>query len=174
MLLRALVDLDRHQGEVLLAGRPCESYPAPDWRRLVALVPAEPRWWYPEVGTHLPPDSDSEAVTALIEGCGFSRDVLGWQVSRLSTGEKQRLAVVRALIRRPSVLLLDEIGSALDAQNGRRLEQVVSDYRRTNQVPVLWVSHDPELLQRVADRLLLLDRDHLEITAPARLEEIFP
>jgi putative ABC transport system ATP-binding protein len=172
LLLRALVDLDRHQGEVLLHGRPCQSYPAPDWRRLVALVPAEPRWWYPEVGSHLPPESDIEAVTALVEGCGFSSDVLGWQVSRLSTGEKQRLAVVRALIRKPSALLLDEIGSALDAQNGRRLERVINDYRRANQAPVLWVSHDPEHLKRVADRLLLLDRDHLEITSPARLEVI--
>jgi ABC-type iron transport system FetAB ATPase subunit len=172
LLLRALVDLDRHQGDVSLGGRSCESYPAPQWRRLVALVPAEPRWWYSEVGRHLPPDSDAEEVAALVEGCGFSRDVLGWQVSRLSTGEKQRLAVVRALIRRPSVLLLDETGSALDEQAGRRLEQVIADYRRNHQAPVLWVSHDHSQLERVADHVLLLGRDRLQISPLPRQEAI--
>jgi len=165
LLLRALVDLDLHKGDILLDGRSCESYPAPQWRRLVALVPAEPRWWYPEVGRHLPPGSDDGEITALVEGCGFTRDVLNWQVSRLSTGEKQRLAVVRALIRRPSAVLLDETGSALDEQTGRRLEQVIADYRQAQQVPVLWVSHDRDQLDRVADHVLLLGRDHLQIAS---------
>lgn len=163
LLLRAIADLDHHLGEVLLDGKACETYPAPAWRQRVALVPAEPRWWYTEVGRHLPADCAAGQVRGLVEACGFSTDVLGWQVSRLSTGEKQRLAVVRALIRKPAALLLDETGSALDEHNGRQLEKLIIEYRQANEVPVLWVSHDREQLRRVADRRLLLSRDRLEI-----------
>lgn len=147
----------------MLNGRSCNTYGAPEWRRLVALVPAEPRWWHAEVGAHLPDDYDREQARELIEGCGFAVDVLTWSVSRLSTGEKQRLAVVRALIRQPSALLLDETGSALDERNGRLLEEVIGSYRERRQVPVLWVSHDSEQLQRVATRRLVVFRDHLDV-----------
>ncbi len=163
LLLRALVDLDRHRGVVLLDDRSCESYPAPVWRQRVALVPAEPRWWYGDVGAHLPADAEPAQLTSLLAACGFADDVLGWQVNRLSTGEKQRLAVVRALIRKPAALLLDETGSALDEENARRLEAVIAAYRNTVKSPVLWVSHDREQLGRVAGRRLVLFRERLEI-----------
>jgi len=168
LLLRALADLDRHRGTILLDGRACSTYPGPEWRSLVALIPAESRWWYPKVGQHLPAGFPVSEAARLLLSCGFEEDVLHWQVSRLSTGEKQRLAVVRALIRKPHVLLLDETGSGLDLENGMLVEKVIENYRMANDAPVIWVSHDKEQLARVSRQLITVQQDRLDISIPGR------
>lgn len=160
LFLRALSDLDEHGGSVWLNGRECLTYPAPEWRSRVALVPAESRWWHHQAGGHFC-SAASDTCRAVLESLGFSDDVLDWEVSRLSTGEKQRLALARALVRIPSVLLLDEAGSALDHRNSLLLEEAINNYRIEHQTPVLWVSHDREQIERVSDRRVIFTRDGL-------------
>ena len=63
LLLRALVDLDPNQGRVTAAVRGRADLQAPDWRRLVAYLPAESGWWMDRVGEHLP---DREAARLLL------------------------------------------------------------------------------------------------------------
>ncbi|WP_267926434.1 ABC transporter ATP-binding protein [Desulfolithobacter dissulfuricans] len=155
LLLRAMVDLDPHQGTVWLGDTRQEEIPAPRWRRRVGLLPAESFWWYDLVGEHFSRPPASEQLVRL----GFGPEVLGWRISRLSTGEKQRLAFLRLLANRPEALLLDEPTASLDAANIKRVEQLVLEYMQSRQVPVLWVSHDPEQLQRVADWRLFMDGD---------------
>jgi ABC-type iron transport system FetAB ATPase subunit len=106
----------------------------------------------------------------LVESCGFEADVLQWQVSRLSTGEKQRLALVRALIRKPAVLLLDETGSGLDQKNSLLLEQRIRLYQSEHQAPILWVSHAREQVERVGDRSMALFKDHAEFSTSGQQE----
>jgi ABC-type iron transport system FetAB ATPase subunit len=85
-----------------------------------------------------------------------------WQVSRLSTGEKQRLALARALMNQPRVLLLDEPTASLDAANTQVVEALIAGYRRDSGTAVLWVSHDAEQAARVADRQLQLSAQGIE------------
>lgn len=163
LLLRAIADLDEHQGECLLNGISSSAYPAFEWRSRVALVPADSRWWHELVGDHLIYRDGEKRAVDLLVSCGFGAEVINWQVQRLSTGEKQRLSVVRALLREPSVLLLDEIGSSLDGDSELLLEQMLMDYRRRRRASILWVSHSPGQLARVADTLLVLHPDRLEV-----------
>jgi putative ABC transport system ATP-binding protein len=118
LLLRALADLDPHEGEAWLDGTACSSLPAPDWRRRVALLPAESFWWFDQVGDHFdraPPSGTGtrrgvgcaapaaeagQIIPALLDRLGFTPEVLAWTVSRLSTGERQRLALARLLALR--------------------------------------------------------------------------
>jgi putative ABC transport system ATP-binding protein len=75
--------------------------------------------------------------------------VLEWTVSRLSTGERQRLALARLLALQPQVLLLDEATANLDPPNRDRVEDLIQDYRREQGAAVLWVSHDPDQRRRL-------------------------
>lgn len=156
LLLRALADLDVNQGRVSLDGRAREDYGACEWRARVMLVASESAWWAPKVGDHF-----ARLDTALLEKLGLRAESMDWAVERLSSGERQRLALARALVNRPEVLLLDEPTANLDADSRRRVEQVVGDYRRDTGAGVLWVSHSREQLQRVADACLVLNREGL-------------
>jgi ABC-type iron transport system FetAB ATPase subunit len=147
LLLRSVADLDPHEGQVLLDGVDSLAIDAPTWRRKVALLPAESQWWQDTVGAHFP-TVDPEGLRAL----GLAEGVLGWEVSRLSTGERQRLALLRLLVNRPRVLLLDEPTAALDPSNVERVEALVEGYRRETEAAVLWVAHDPAQAERLADR----------------------
>jgi len=162
LFLRALADLDSHRGQLTLNGQNSSDVSAPVWRSRVALIPAESRWWYHDVKSHMTSACNSDELVMLLESLGFEGDVLNWQVSRLSTGEKQRLSVARVLIRKPSVLLLDELGSSLDKENCDLLETAVKKFQRRYGSPVLWVSHDQEQIDRVCDRLVVMHQDRLE------------
>lgn len=157
LLLRAIADLDPHGGSLRLGRMLCSEVPAPIWRRTVALLPAESCWWRDTVGEHF---RDFSSVGGdRLNRLGFEPDVGSWQISRLSTGEKQRLAILRLLENRPGALLLDEPTASLDAANIEKAEQLLLDYGRSNEAPLLWVSHDPAQLSRVADRSLFMDEN---------------
>jgi ABC-type iron transport system FetAB ATPase subunit len=158
LLLRAIADLDPHQGQARLGDMHCTQVPAPVWRKTVALLPAESFWWFDRVGEHFLQPLQEES-TARLEQLGFAREVMDWEVSRLSTGEKQRLAIARLLQNKPAALLLDEPTASLDAANIECVETLLLDYCRQQQVPLLWVSHDSGQLDRVADVRLFLEKD---------------
>lgn len=147
LLLRAIADLDEASGEVWLDDQPRSSFDGPGWRRLVSYVAAESHWWDPLVGRHAS-DWSSEYLSLL----GFSDDVLGWEIQRLSSGERQRLALVRALAYAPRALLLDEATANLDATSTERVEHLLADWRKRHGGCILWVSHDAAQRQRVATR----------------------
>lgn len=157
LLLRALADLYPHRGEVFLEGRAARSIPAPTWRRWVGYLPATSHWWHETVADHFGGD-----WTRLLEPCGLPADIGQQQVDRLSTGERQRLAIVRLLCNQPRVLLLDEPTANLDRDNARRMEALILKDLHLRQAAALWVSHDLELLKRVATRRFEWRRTRIE------------
>lgn len=156
-LLRAIADLDPHQGRVSLGGIAASEIAPAEWRRRVALVPSESAWWADRVGDHF-----ASVVPGVLSALNFSPSVLDWSIARLSSGERQRLALARALSRKPDALLLDEPTANLDTANMRRVEALVAEYRVQQAVPVIWVSHDPAQAERVAQRICRLRDGRLE------------
>ncbi len=162
LLLRAIADLDPHGGEALLDGTPSESFSPPEWRKRVGLLPTESRWWERTVGEHYL-NGENHWLSQL----GLASDVLAWDVNRLSTGERQRLALGRLLENRPQVLLLDEPTASLDSENTERVEELLNNYRLENEAAVLWVTHEAAQASRVSARSFTLvngqvRKDHLE------------
>ncbi|NJO67846.1 MAG: ATP-binding cassette domain-containing protein [Rhodospirillales bacterium] len=152
LLLRAIADLDPNSGEVVLNGRPRHAIPAPDWRRQVGYIAAESGWWGESVGSHL---ADGDRIAPLLTELSLPADAGTWPIARLSTGERQRLALVRTLTRFPLVLLLDEPTSALDQATTERVENVLRRMLR-NGVGIVLVTHDRDQIARLADLRLTM------------------
>jgi ABC-type iron transport system FetAB ATPase subunit len=147
LLLRALADMDAFEGHLSLDGNPADSMPAPQWRRQVALLPATSAWWHDTVAPHF-----EDFETPAYESLGFPPEVVSWEIRRLSSGERQRLALLRVMALRPKVLLLDEPTANLDKANTRRAEALICDYGKRQVAAILWVSHDVDQLQRLCTR----------------------
>jgi len=152
-LLRAMADLDPHQGEASLEQRPCREYEPCRWRGSVGLLPAESAWWCERVGEHFSQRPDDEALAIL----GFGPETLDWAVARCSTGERQRLSLLRLLGNRPRVLLLDEPTASLDPANVVAAESMIGAFLRETGAAAIWVSHDPEQLQRMTRRRFVIE-----------------
>lgn len=117
-LLRAIADLDPAPGHIFLNGAERNEIPGHEWRRRVRYASAEPVWWTETprtafVSTHKAAD---ERLARLLAALALSPKILDQSIAGLSTGERQRLALIRALFDEPQVLLLDEPASALDGE----------------------------------------------------------
>jgi putative ABC transport system ATP-binding protein len=163
LLLRAVADLDPNEGLVTLDGRNRSTIPGPEWRHLVGYVPAEPGWWADTVGEHF---GDWISALGFVRELGFTNEAKAWPITRLSTGERLRLALIRAVMMRPRVLLLDEPTAALDVASAAAVEALMKARMQTG-LAVLWVTHDAEQAKRVAHRLLVVEAGQVREEAPA-------
>jgi ABC-type multidrug transport system ATPase subunit len=154
IFMRALADLDPYEGRMLLDGAPASAIPAPLWRRQVSLLPAESAWWADTVGEHF-----DHVPSAWLQRLGFSEQVMDWQIRHLSSGERQRLGLLRLLVQKPRILLLDEPTANLDAQNTAAAESLLQDMRAEQQPGMFWISHDIEQLKRWCDPIFSME-DH--------------
>lgn len=157
-ILRAIADLDEHQGGVWLGQVAQSAIRAHCWRGWVMLIPAESPWWADQVGEHF-----GAIAPEQLPALGLDPQALTWQVSRLSSGEKQRLALLRARSRGPRALLLDEPTANLDPDMTLHTEAWLVTWIREQRLPVLWVSHDREQIRRVADRHYHIRDNGLEL-----------
>ncbi len=163
LLLRSIADLDPNEGEVRLGSAARDAIPAPLWRRQVIYVAAESGWWAPDVGAHF---EDPEAAAGILGDLALPGEALRWPVSRLSTGERQRLALARALALTPRVLLLDEPTSGLDRESASLVESLLSRALARG-AAILLVTHDREQAGRLASRHLQMIEGRLTSDEPA-------
>lgn len=161
IFLRAIVDLDPNDGDVSLDGISRSQMSAPDWRKRVCYVPAEAGWWADRVAGHFP---DPDKARPLMVRMGLSPEALDWEVTRLSTGERQRLALCRALLSSPKVLLLDEPTSGLDPDTSAKVEAMLLERLQGGAAMVI-VTHDAAQAGRMAKRRMVMDKGVLSPVA---------
>jgi len=160
LFLRMIADLDPNEGKVWLNGTERASITAPEWRRKVTYVSAESGWWADTVIEHFARNKRSE-VAELAARLGLLADLQDASIARLSTGEKQRLALVRALLQCPPVLLLDEPTGPLDEESVTKVEAVLRERMATG-ISVLLVTHDANQAERLGDQRYRMAAGQLE------------
>ncbi len=150
LFLRLIADLDPGEGQVLLNGRERQNWTPPAWRRHVLYNAAEPGWWAARVREHFPGPALSRAreMAPLLD---LSLGLLDAPVVQLSTGERQRMALIRALAVESPVLLLDEPTGALDQDSTALVEEMLAERLATG-TAILMVTHNPEQARRVGSR----------------------
>ncbi len=93
----------------------------------------------------------AEDAAALLPRLGLRAELLDAPVSQLSTGERQRMALLRAVIRKPVVLLLDEPTSALDHASTLAVEALLMELAAAG-IGLVVVSHNEQQAERIATR----------------------
>ncbi|EHI68784.1 ABC transporter, ATP-binding protein [Streptococcus ictaluri 707-05] len=76
-------------------------------------------------------ESDSKRISFLFDLFQMDRTYLDKEITKLSGGEKQRIALIRQLLFEPEIILLDEVTSALDAENTKLVENILSQFNQT-------------------------------------------
>lgn len=150
VFLRLVADMDPGSGEAFLQDRERGSWTAPQWRRQVIYQAAEPAWWAATAQDHVLP-ADLPAAQALMPALGLQPDLLTQPIDRLSTGERQRMALLRSLARRPAVLLLDEPTASLDAASTLAVEALLRTQLEAG-LSIVLVTHSQEQAARMASR----------------------
>ncbi len=148
LFLRMIADLDPCEGEVFLDGRPRRDCAPPDWRRQVVYVAADPGWWAEDVAAHF---TDLPRARGMAPELGLDVSLLDGPILRLSSGERQRLGLIRALALGPPVLLLDEPTGALDTDSAALVEGMLRK-RLVGRCSIVLVTHDTEQAARLGNQ----------------------
>ena len=156
-LMRAIADLDASTGHVFLDGAERNEMRAPKWRRRVRYASAEPVWWTDTAREAFDFDLPGtvERLERLLTAMALNGKFLDRPLSELSTGERHRLALARALIDEPRVILLDEPTSGLDPQSAALVEELIR-FQLLARRSVILASHDRGQVDRLADVRLQL------------------
>ncbi|XP_034150767.1 antigen peptide transporter 2a [Esox lucius] len=155
------------QGEILLDGQPLQNYQHHYLHRKVAMVGQEPVLFSGSIKDNIAYGLKDCSLERVQEAAwranahgfisklekGYYTDV-GERGNQLSGGEKQRIAIARALIREPQVLILDEVTSALDTESEHMVQEALASCPSQT---VLVIAHRLKTIER-ADQIILIDQ----------------
>ncbi len=175
-LLRLLNRLSEPtNGTICLESQDYRKIPVIELRRQVMLVPQEPKLLgmtvqqslaYPLTLQQLPQPQIQERVDTYRERLHIPAEWLGRTELELSVGQRQLVAIARALVIQPQILLLDEPTSALDAGLAGHVLGVLTDLAQTGNMAILMVNHQLDLAQLFGTRVLYFQEGQLRKDRP--------
>jgi molybdate transport system ATP-binding protein len=164
-LLRCLAGLERATGTLSVNGESWQDASGfkPTHQRAIgyvfqesSLVPHLSALGNLQYGMKRAQRTDSVELDAIVELLGL-RNLLNRKPDALSGGERQRVGIARALAVNPSLLLMDEPLAALDMKRKQEILPYLDRLQRTLQIPVIYVTHSPDEVARLAHHLVVME-----------------
>lgn len=100
--------------------------------------------------------SRKNQIALVLNTVGLDADVLQRYPKQFSTGQQQRIAIARALVSEPDILIADEAVSALDVSVQAQILQLLRTLQKQRQIALLFVSHDLAVVRQIADRVVVM------------------
>ena len=146
-LLRMLAWMETpDEGSMFLEGKAYPEYSPPALRKAALMVPQIPVMFEGDVRSNLllgvcqgPSD---EELGWWMERLGLERELLGKAARSLSVGQKQRVALIRGLLVKPKLILLDEPASGLDLESGELMRGLIAELVENDRLAVVLTSHN--------------------------------
>jgi molybdate transport system ATP-binding protein len=174
-LLRAIAGLEKCTGEISVAGDVWQNKTVflPPYKRALGFVFQEASLF-----DHLSVRGNLEYGYKRVPAAGRKIDfdqavellglasLLNRHSNQLSGGERKRVAIARALLSNPKLLLMDEPLASLDLQHKHELMPFLEKLRDQLSIPIIYVSHSPDEVARLADQLILMDQGRLLAAGP--------
>jgi D-methionine transport system ATP-binding protein len=157
-------------GRIYLENQDYQKIPVLQLRRQVMLVAQEPKLLgmtvqqalgYPLTLQQLPQRQIQERLDAYREQLHIPEDWLERTELQLSVGQRQLVAIARALVTQPKILLLDEPTSALDAGTASHVLNVLADLTQKDRMTIVMVNHQLDMAHRFCTRVLYLQEGQL-------------
>ena len=158
------------RGIILIDGEPLVNH-LKSWRKSIGYVPQDPFLLNTSIKENLlwacPGAAEAEIWEALrlasVDSFVYSlpdklNTMVGDRGVRLSGGERQRIVLARALLRKPSILILDEATSSLDSENEERIQQAIENLK--GKMTIVVIAHRISTI-RNADKILVLEHGHI-------------
>jgi len=170
-LLKLLNKLQNPQlGKISFQQQDIAQIPSVKLRSMIALVPQEPKLLgmsvaqalaYPLQLQNQPRGINQEKIDYWREQLDIPDDWLERNELQLSLGQRQKVAIARALVTKPKILVLDEPTSSLDVASAHHLIDLLIQQTETQQTTVLMVNHQLNLIQKFAQRIIWLEEGKL-------------
>ncbi|MBD2395879.1 ABC transporter ATP-binding protein [Cyanobacterium aponinum UTEX 3222] len=166
------------KGDLYFRGKLVHHWDVLKFRRQVMLIPQESKLLGMNVKSalsyplQLQSLSEKEIQTRLIyclQEFNFIESWLEKRENELSLGQKQLVAIARAIIMQPSVLLLDEPTSALDKGNAHWLREKLQVWNEEKKMTIIVINHDLEWVKNFAQRVIWLDKGRIKKDLSAKL-----
>ncbi|GGI02328.1 MULTISPECIES: ABC transporter ATP-binding protein [Mammaliicoccus] len=165
------------KGEIVISGKTIDSYDPMELRRKVQLVSQEATMIKGTVKDNLElplilqnKNMTDEEAEQYLENVDLSTSFLNKNSKELSGGEKQKLSLARALVNKPSIILLDEVTSALDRNSKQAIELLLQKIKREHNVTMIWITHDINQALRMSDYVWVMKNG--EVVETNTVEEI--
>ncbi len=156
------------EGAIFFNGKNILEEPPTELRKKISYCFQEPILWGTTVEDNLSfpyrirnQKTDTGRIAALLSDFNLDKSCIHQEVKNLSGGEKQRIALTRTMLFKPDILLLDEVTSALDAENTGLVEKAILNWNRRG-VTVLWVTHSEAQSRKYANQLLTIENGRLK------------